>query len=312
MPLDKSHLEYPARRYGNDHDRYDWSLLQHRPKIAWSSGKSIALWVTVAVEIFPLDDDGKPFAVPGSLRKPYPDVQTYTWRDYGNRVGIYRLMRAFDRFGVTPDWLVNAAIAKDIPGLMKDIAARGEEIIAHGYDMASPHSSHLSPGDELALIEKTLAILAAHASKPITGWMSPGKAESPLTPDLLSKAGLKYFCDWPNDELPYAFKTETNPLVAMPHTSELDDRQVIVDYKHHEGSFVEQIKDHYTYLSREAATDGGRVMSINLHPWVIGQSHRIASLEEVLEFLMNQDDVWCASAPGIIAGWQSSLPANAT
>lgn len=306
MPLDKSHSEYPMRRYGNDHDRYDWSLLQRRPKIAWPEGKTIALWITVAVEVFPLDGNQEPFPLPGSLRKPYPDIQTYTWRDYGNRVGIYRLMRAFDKAGLRPDWLVNASVAADIPGLMKDIVSRDEEIIAHGYDMASPHASHLTPDEERALIRKTLEMLRHETQRPISGWMSPGKAESPLTPDLLSEAGLSYFCDWPNDEMPYEFRTSGAPLTAMPHTSELDDRQVIIDYKHHEGAFVEQIKDHYAYLSREAGSSGGRIMSINLHPWVIGQSHRIAALEEILAFLASKEDVWAASAPDILKAWKNA------
>lgn len=305
MPLDPSNLEYPMRRYGNDHDRFEWSLLQRRPKITWASGKSIALWITIAVEIFPLNDDGKPFPVPGALRKPYPDIQTYTWRDYGNRVGVYRLMKACDRFGIEPNWLVNGAVSHDIPGLMADIAARGEEIIAHGYDMSCPHASHLSEDEERALIQKSLDCFGGA----IKGWMSPGKAESPLTPDLLAEAGIEYFCDWPNDELPFSFKTRTSPLVAMPHTSELDDRKIIVEFKHHERDFIEQLKHQYSYLSREAASDGGRVMSLNLHPWVIGQSHRIASLIEIFEFLMSKDDLWVASAPDIIADWTASLGA---
>lgn len=308
MALDTSHFEYPMRRYGHDHDRHDWSLLQRRPKIIWPNGKTIALWITVAVEIFPLDDDQKPFSLPGGLLKPYPDIQSYTWRDYGNRVGIYRIMRAFDQAGLKPDWLVNAAVAKDIPGLMKDIAARDEEIIAHGYDMATPHSSHLSPDAERKLIQESLEMLGQDTSRPITGWMSPGKAQSPVTPDLLAEAGLRYFCDWPNDELPYEFYTSSNPLIAMPHTSELDDRQIIIDYKHHEGEFLSQIKDHYAYLSREAASEGGRIMSINLHPWVIGQSHRIAVLEEGLAFLASKDDLWFASASDVLKAWENTPP----
>jgi peptidoglycan/xylan/chitin deacetylase (PgdA/CDA1 family) len=306
MPLDKTHFDYPMRRYGHDHDRYEWSLLQRRPKVSWPEGKTIALWITIAVEVFPLDDDQKPFPLPGSLRKPYPDIQTYTWRDYGNRVGVYRLMRAFDLAGLQPDWLVNAAVAADIPGLMKDIAARDEEIIAHGYDMATPHASHLSHEDEAALIKKSLTLLNEVAPRPIVGWMSPGKAQSPVTPDLLAQAGLRYVCDWPNDEMPYDFRTSNGPLTAMPHTSELDDRQVIIDYKHHEGDFLQQIKDHYAYLSREANNDGGRMMSINLHPWVIGQSHRIAVLEEALAFLAIKEDVWSASASDILKAWKNT------
>jgi len=307
MVLDPSNFEFPNRHYGMDHDRYKWSLMYQRPKIKWPSGRNIALWITVAVEVFPLNDDRQPFPLPGSMAKPYPDLQNYTWRDYGNRVGIYRLMRAFDRFGISPTWAINSAVADQLPGLMKDISARNEEIIAHGVDMASPHSAHLSKEDERALIRKSIDRLNEVAPKPIQGWMSPGKAQSPLTPELLAEAGMEFFCDWPNDELPYEFRTDNGPLIAMPHSSELDDRQIIIDYKHDEGSFVDQIKDHYHYLSREAEHGGGRIISINLHPWVIGQSHRIAAIEEILEFLIGQKDIWSATNSDIISGWRASL-----
>lgn len=306
MTLHPENHEYPRRRFGMDHDRYEWSLLQSRAPILWPGNKTIALWITVAVEVFPLDDDGKPFKLPGSMNKPYPDVQTYTWRDYGNRVGIYRVMRALDKARLKPTWAVNGVIADKYPGLLRDIVSRGEEIIAHGYDMASPHHGGMEKVDESDLISRTLGLLDHDDIGAIRGWLSPGKSESPLTPELLAEVGIEYLCDWPNDELPYPFHTESGPLVAMPHSTDLDDRKIIIDQKHDEVSFVEQIKDHYEYLSREAASKGGRVLSLNLHPWVIGQSHRIAALEEVLDFLSFKEDIWSASGSEILDAWQAA------
>lgn len=306
MTLHSENHEYPHRRFGMDHDRYDWSLLQSRAPIVWPGKETIALWITVAVEVFPLNDDGKPFKLPGSMNKPYPDVQTYTWRDYGNRVGMYRVMRAFDKAGLKPTWSVNGAIAEKYPGLLRDITLRGEEIIAHGYDMASPHYGGMDKADESELISRTLGLLGSESTGAIRGWLSPGKSESSMTPELLAEAGIEYLCDWPNDELPYPFRTDSGPLIAMPHSTDLDDRKIIFDQKHDEVSFVEQVKDHYQYLSREAASQGGRVLSLNLHPWVIGQSHRIAALEEVLDFLSSKEDVWSASGSEILDTWKAA------
>ena len=305
MTLDPSYLAYPRRRYGMDHDRYDWSLLQRRPRVEWPNGKRVALWVTVAVEFFPLDQRGDPFKLPGGMVTPYPDLRHFTLRDYGNRVGIYRLMRAFDRFGIRPSWAVNAAIVERLPGLMADIAARGEEVIAHGYDMDSPHYGGMDEAIERTLIDRSLGLLRGAVKTPVTGWLSPGKSQSVRTPELLCAAGIEYLCDWPNDDMPYPFRTDAGPLVAMPHSTDLDDRQIIVDYRHHEGAFVEQVCDHYRYVSREAAAQGGRILSLNLHPWTIGQSHRIAALEEILGFLAGQDDVWSASGSEILQAWQA-------
>ncbi len=297
-------LAYPHRQYGMDHDRYDWSLLQKRAPVEWPDGKNIALWVNIAVEVFPMDDDAKPFKLPGTMVKPYPDLQTYTWRDYGNRVGIYRVMRATDKFGIKADWSVNAAIAEKYPQLLRDILARDEDVIAHGMDMASPHHGEMSEAQERALVEKTLSLLKGAGAKDIRGWLSPGKSQSARTPEILADAGLEFFCDWPNDELPYRFRTDAGEITSMPHSSDLNDRRIIVDFRHDEASFVDQVKDHYTYLSREASAEGGRVMSLTLHPWVTGQSHRIAALEEAFAFLFDKADIWFASGADICSEWK--------
>lgn len=301
-------FEYPLRRYGMDHDRYHWSLLQRRSRVDWPQGKRIALWITVAVEHFPLDDEGQPFRLPGAVSKPYPDLQTYSWRDYGNRVGIYRVMKALDKFGVSVDWAVNASAAEMLPGLMRDIDARGEEVIAHGWDMGSPHHGEMDVSEESALVDRTLAALGAAVSSPIRGWMSPGKSQSSVTLDLLAKAGMDYCCDWPNDDMPYAMDTEPAGLIAMPHTSEMDDHKVIVALKHHESVFFDQVINQYRFLAREAERDGGRILSLNLHPWVIGQSHRIGLLERILEVLSQCDDVWNTSGSAILDCWRNSQP----
>ena len=179
-------------------------------------------------------------------------------------------------------------------------------MIAHGYDMASLHSGGMSVDVERALVARTLDTLNSALHFPVNGWLSPGKSQSANTPELLAEAGLTYVCDWPNDELPYEFRTANGPLVEMPHSADLDDRQIIIDYKHDEGSFCDQVMDHYAYLSREAASAGGRIMSLNLHPWVIGQSHRISTLEKVLGFLAEKGDIWSASGSQIIDAWHAS------
>jgi peptidoglycan/xylan/chitin deacetylase (PgdA/CDA1 family) len=286
MPLGPDNFEYPMRRQGMDHDRYEWSMLHTRKPVSWPGDKPVALWVNVAVEIFPLDDDGQPFKLPGALRKPYPDVQTYTWRDYGSRVGIYRLMRAFDRFGISPTWSVNGAVSEIYPNLLKDICGRGDEIIAHGWDMATPHYGGMDQQEEEAIVSRTLDALSSAAQQPVRGWMSPGKSQSEMTPEIIAKAGLDYMCDWANDDMPYPFHTDEGALIAMPHSDDIDDQRIIGDYKHGEESFVEQVSDQYRWQVKEAENGGGgRVLALNLHPWMIGQSHRIAYLEELFAFL---------------------------
>src|SRR5688500_11001030 len=201
--ISDDYLKYPKRRYGMDHDRYEWSMLHTRRKVAWPNGARVALWVTVALQWFPLDQQGKPFKAVGSLQTAYPDLRHYTLRDYGNRVGIYRIMKVLDKHGIKASAPVNAAVAARYPSLVKECVARGWEILGHGLDMDHLHYEGMT--DEASLIKKSLDVLGKYAK--VRGWLSPGKSESKATLDLLAAEGIDYICDWVNDDLPYQVKT---------------------------------------------------------------------------------------------------------
>src|SRR5579862_4306242 len=125
MALDPAYLAYPRRRYGMDHDRYDWSILPRRSPARWPNGANIALWVNVALEFFPLDQAGQPFKLPGGMVTPYPDLRHFSLRDYGNRVGVYRLFKLFDRLRLRASWAINSAVAERYPSLVRCVTDRG-------------------------------------------------------------------------------------------------------------------------------------------------------------------------------------------
>ncbi|MDG1707161.1 MAG: hypothetical protein P8H03_00275, partial [Emcibacteraceae bacterium] len=143
MPLDKPYLEYPHRSHGMDHDRYDWSMLTDRKAVNWPNGKKLALWVNVSLQFFPLDQKGVPIKPPGGMTMPYPDLRHYSLRDYGNRVGIYRLLKAFDKYGVNATYAVNAELAKRVPYLMAALKERGVELLGHGWNMDTIHHNDM-------------------------------------------------------------------------------------------------------------------------------------------------------------------------
>ncbi len=299
MPLDPSYLEYPKRRPGMDHERYEWSMLTDRPPVTWPGGKRLALWVNVSLQHFPLNPQGVP-KLPGSMTMPYPDLRHFSLRDYGNRVGIYRFLDAFDRYGVKPTFAINAALADRAPALLGAVLERGDEIIGHSWSMDTPHAGDLAPADEAALIERSLGRLRELSARPICGWLSPGKLETANTPELLQAQGIEYFCDWVNDDMPYRFRTRGGDLWAMPLSTELEDRFVVLDNQHAEASWAQQVMDACDLLLAEAAEQGGRILALSIHPWVLGQPHRIKHLEAVLEYVMAQPGVWSASAGEIL------------
>ena len=305
MPLDETYLQYPQRRYGMDHDRYEWSMLTDRPKVVWPNGKKLALWVNVSVQHFPLNPEGKPVKLPGNMTMPYPDLRHFTLRDYGNRVGIYRFFDAFDRFGIRPTIALNAEIATRYPQLMAAINTRSDEVIGHSWNMDTAHAGGLDAQAEDALIKRSLDTLRSHTKQAIRGWLSPGKLETSATPELLKQHGVEYFCDWVNDDMPYPFHTQRGDLWAMPLSTELEDRFVVMDNQHSEESWCQQVTDACDFLSAEAQTQGGRILALSIHPWVLGQPHRIKHLEAALARITARSDVWCASAGEILDAFKA-------
>ena len=304
--LGNNYLKYPHRSYGMDHDRYDWSMLQKRPKISWPDGKHLALWVNVGLQYFPLNQKGIPFKVPGGMTKPYPDLRHYSLRDYGNRVGIYRFFKAFEKYNVKPSFAVSTRLAERLPYLINKVVDRGDEIICHGYHMDAIHFGGQDIGEEAELVKKSLEGLRHITGQAIKGWISPAKNESHNTPDLLAQNGIEYFCDWVNDDMPYPFKTKNGELTAMPLSTELEDYHIILNNQHSAESWAEQACDACDYLLHEAQGSGGRILSLNIHPWVLGQPHRMAQLERVLEYVTSKTGVSSAYAGEIQSAWQDS------
>ena len=303
MSLDPSFLQYPKRRHGMDQDRYAWSMLAERAPVQWPGGKPLAVWINLSLEHFPLNPKGEGFKPHGSMVMPYPDLRHYTLRDYGNRVGVFRVLDALKAAGLEASLAINGELAVRYPALLRRLSATGFEFLGHGWNMDSVHHGGLPAEREAALIGDTLTALAPYAPRPITGWLSPARSQSENTPELLSRAGLRWFGDWVNDELPYAFATANGELTSLPLSLELEDRFIVGENLHAESEYADQVIDACDFLIEEAQRTGaGRLLALNIHPWVMGQPHRIKHLERVLAHLRRHAGlIWNASPSDIIA-----------
>ena len=307
MSLPPEYLEYPMRRYGMDHDRYRWSMLPERRQVSWPDGARVALWVVPALEFFPLDQPAQPFKAPGGMVTPYPDLRHYTLRDYGNRVGIFRIMKVLDKLDIKASVAINAAVARRSPFLAAEVRRRGWEFIGHGVDMGHLHYGGMKEEDERALIYEAVETLRRLVGTTLKGWLSPAKSESMNTLDLLAKAGIEYVCDWINDDMPYEIKTGHGPIYSMPHSAEISDLTIMLHNHHSEAAFTEQVCDQFDVLYREAETQGGRIMALTLHPWMSGQPHRIKALERALAHIMGHKGVWSASGWEILSAFRNQV-----
>ena len=307
MSLDPAYLEYLKRREGYDHDLYAWSALKDRPPVAWPGGKRVAVWVCVSLEWFPIVPSDTPFRAPGHMQTAYPDYRHYTSRDYGTRVGFYRLLDTFAKAGVTVSVACNAAIAERYPQVIADIVAAGHEIVAHSTDMNGTIASGLPIADERALIATSLDTLERVSGTRPRGWLSIARSESWNTPDLLRAAGLRYICDWVNDELPYRF---ANGLVNLPLNHELSDRQIVTVQQQSADSYAQQMRDAFDWLATEATDQGdGRMLPLHVTPYIIGLPYRIAAFEALLADLVARPDAWFAPGGAIVEAWTAQQPA---
>lgn len=303
MSLDREFLEYPRRRHGMDHDRYAWSMLADREPVRWPGGKPLALWLNISLEHFPLNPRGEGFKPHGSMTMPYPDLRHYTLRDYGNRVGAFRVLAALRQHGLQASVAVNGELAVRYPALMRRLQATGFELVGHGWNMDGVHHGGIDPEREAALVRDSLGALAPWATRPVRGWLSPARSQSQRTPELLQAAGIQWCADWVNDELPYRFQTQGGPISVMPLSLELEDRFIVGENLHAESEYADQVVDACDFLIEEAARTGhGRMLALNIHPWVMGQPHRIGHLERVFAHLAgNADRIWNAAPSDILA-----------
>ena len=284
------------------HGRYSYSSLPKRTPYEWPNGKKLAVYVAMNIEAFSYGE-GKGAAIAPPEQAMSHSI--FSWRDYGNRVGIYRFFDALDKYGITPSIAMNTHVAQRYPYLLSKVVERGHEILCHGDHMDALHYGGQSIEEEAELVRKSLEELRKLSGQPIKGWISPAKNESSNTPQLLAANGIEYFCDWVNDDMPYKFHTEQGDLTAMPLSTELEDRFIIMNNLHSESSYKEQVIDACDFLLDEATTQGGRILALNLHPWLLGQPHRIQTLEQVFEYLSSQEEIWSASPMEILTAFKS-------
>ncbi len=300
-------LDYPRRGPGLDHEWFDFRSSTDGT-IQWPRGR-VAVCINIPVEFFPLDSHAPPVRPAGGLDRGYPDFWSYSNRDYGLRLGIFRLMRVLQAYGVKATAQVQGNAALIYGRVIEEIQKCGWEIAAGGFDMGRPHHGLLSEEEERDLIVSTRTILSSMAASPVHGWASPGQLESNRTLDLICEQGFKYIFDWANDDAPYWIKTRSGPVVSLPSLVELSDRFCMVHHTHSVASYVAQVLQAYEHLSQEATAHGSaKMLSLSVSPWVMGYPHRIKGLDEILQHLVGSDNAWFATAGEVAQAFAKHSP----
>jgi peptidoglycan/xylan/chitin deacetylase (PgdA/CDA1 family) len=268
---------------------YNYSPITERPALEWPDGKRVAFYVGLNIEHF-LPDEPSTSIWPLDVK---PDALNQGWREYGARVGIWRTIDILDRHGVRASALVNSMVAEHNPQIIKAGVERDWSWLAHGQTNSILHTGYEPDEERRILTDITTTIETATGKQP-KGWMGPALTETHNTPELLGELGYQYVLDWTNDDQPY--RLNVPGMLSVPYTLELNDLGLFL--RGLSGpDFLQMVKDQYDVLREE----GGRVMALALHPFVIGQPFRAKYLNLALEYIAAQSDVWLTTSDEIAA-----------
>jgi peptidoglycan/xylan/chitin deacetylase (PgdA/CDA1 family) len=288
----------PARGHG----RYPYSPIPQRPLYEWPEGKRLAVYIGLNLEWFSFGEGLGAELAPGG---PQPDVLNYAWRDYGSRVGVFRLAELFAELDLPVSLLINSQMLAEAPQAVDTF--QNAELVGHGRTN-SERQGTLSEAEEVALIAETTAAIEKHAGRHPRGWLGPWISQSPLTPDLLQETGYTYLLDWCHDDQPVWMKTRRGRILSLPYPQELNDIPQIVARKREGADFADMIVDAFEVMRAEC-DKRPLVMGIALHPYIVGWPHRFKHLARALRTLKADADerVWFTTA-GAIAAHAAALP----
>jgi len=293
------------------HTRYDYVPLNERKDYNWPGGKRLAFCITTNVEVFAF---GKGRGHDNAKHGEPQTQRNYSWRDYGNRIGIWRFFDMFDQFKLPAAHNANSLLCDYYPQIIEAIRKRGDEVVGHGRTNAENLKDFLWEEDEARVIKEVADTFAA-AGVPATGWMGAGAYENATTPDLLKEAGYRYLMDWPCDDQPFWLRTRSGPILSVPYPVELNDSPAVVHRQHSAHEFCDMLVDQFDEMV-EQSEHAPLVCNLSIHPYVFGQPFRLRVLRNALAHCVNhplKDRVWFCKpgdvsdycytlAPGILPG----------
>jgi allantoinase len=289
------------------HGRYQYSPIVARPDFDWPQRKRLAFYIGLNVEHFAFmaGIGSDPFGRAAAQQTQ----RNFAWRDYGLRVGIWRVFDMLDELKLPATILLNSLVCENYPEVIARIKSRGDEICAHGRTNAEALSG-MWEHDEARIIDETTETISRHFGARPMGWMGPAAAESRVTPDLLVEAGYTYSLGWPVDDQPIWMRTRSGPLLSVPYPMELNDIGTTIQRDHTGREFADMIVDQFDEMIEQSSRQP-LVMSVALHPFICGQPFRLRPLRQALKHCLehkDRDKVWFTCA-GKIAEYCQALPA---
>lgn len=288
------------------HGRFEYSALIDRPPLRWPNGARVALWVIPNIEHFRFNLPSTAVGTAGMSLNP--DVRSYSWRDYGVRVGIWRMMETMDRFGIRGTVALNSDVCNEYPRIIEEGNKLNWEWMGHGTTNSILINSQ-SEADERDLIDHCVKTITQSVGQAPRGWLSPALSETVHTLDILAENGIEYVGNWVNDEQPYPMQVRRGRMYSMPYSQELNDIPALIGLHQSPERFGQMICDQFDVLYEDGAKTG-RVMSICLHPFLTGHPHRDKYFRKALAHITSRQEVWLATGSEIL-DWYKKHAAEA-
>ncbi len=285
------------------HGRFEYSNITKRPTYEWPNGKRLAVYVAMNIEVFRFGKGkGAAIAPPDQANSH----SVYSYRDYGNRVGFWRMMDMFREMDIPLEHQLNTAIYDHHPDIVERIREHGDEILGHGHTN-SDEQGGLSEAEERKLIQDCTARITKEEGRAPAGWMSPWLSNSNQSLDLLSEAGYSYVMDWTSDDQPVWAKTRSGKILLMPYPVETNDNRALVWYRYSSKEFTDLIIDSFDEMLQQSKHQP-LVCPISLHPFVVGRPYRMRELRRAFEHIQKyRDQIWL-TRPGDICRHIQGLP----
>ena len=281
-------------------DRYAYLPITDRPRLVWPNGARIAVWICPNIEHYEFQPGPVRVRDPWP-RTPHPDILGYATKDYGNRVGLWRMFEIMDRYDIRCTVSLNLANFEHYPEVLEACEKRRWDYMCHG--VYNTHYLWNYPEDEeRAFVAECVETFRRLTGRKLAGWFSPAASHTLNTPDLVAEAGIKYFCDFYQDDQPVPLRVKSNRLISLPYQMDLNDSNLYASYGEGE-DFLRVARDMFDTLYREGGESGqGRVMCLALHPFIMGRPHRHKYLDQAIAYIAGHEKVWFATGEEI-ADW---------
>ncbi len=286
---------------------FDYMPWRRRPRINWPNGARIAFWVAPNIEHY--EYTPPPNARRTPWPRPLPDVLGYSWRDHGNRVGFWRMADVMARYGVRGSVSLNVAVCEHYPEIIERCCALDWELFSHGtYN--TRYFYGMTEDQQRAVIAENRETILRASGQSLDGWLTPALSNDETTQHVLAEEGIKYTLDMLHDDQPTPLKTRRGRMVSIPYSLEVNDVPLLQMQHAPAERYAAICKAQFDTLYEEGA-ESGTVMALPLHPYLIGQPHRIAALEDVLRHVTSHDKVWLATGREIAAWYTEHHLADA-